>query len=107
MAETVVRARFAGRRRYEDWRDAAAPGQGAACGSAPPLLPRVQSQVFSAAELAGAAGFLVNPEDVEDIARGMQQMATDEAARARSIEAGYVSDPLESAPSIIGGLRAD
>ena len=51
--------------------------------------PFVTADRYGTAELAGPAGFLVNPEDVEDIARGMQQMATDEAARARSIEAGY------------------
>jgi glycosyltransferase involved in cell wall biosynthesis len=65
-----------------------------ACGT--PLLeamasgcPFVTADRYGTAEMAGPAGFLVNPEDVDDIARGMQQMATDETARASSIEAGY------------------
>jgi glycosyltransferase involved in cell wall biosynthesis len=51
--------------------------------------PFVTANRYGTAELAGPAGILVNPEDVDDIARGMRQMATDETAQARSIEAGY------------------
>jgi glycosyltransferase involved in cell wall biosynthesis len=51
--------------------------------------PFVTANRHGTAELAGRAGILVDPEDVDDIARGMRLLATDASAREKSIEAGY------------------
>lgn len=51
-------------------------------------VPVVTARGTGAAEVAGAAAVLVDPLDAADIAAGLVRAATDEALRARLIEAG-------------------
>lgn len=50
--------------------------------------PVVASNVSSLPEVVGEAAWTVNPENVFDIARGMREVLTDEALRARLVTAG-------------------
>lgn len=52
--------------------------------------PVLTSRSSSLPELVGAAGLLVDPEDVEAIAAGMAQLTEDEALRARLVAQGRV-----------------
>jgi glycosyltransferase involved in cell wall biosynthesis len=54
-----------------------------ACGT-----PVITSNVSSMPEVAGDAALLVDPLSVEDIARGIRRMATDESMRAELREKG-------------------
>lgn len=51
-------------------------------------VPVLTSNVSSMPEVAGGAAMLVNPLDVDDIARGLVQALTDTAWRAQAIVAG-------------------
>jgi len=65
-----------------------------ACPS-PPLeamssgCPVVTANRHGTKEIAGEAALLVNPEDMNDIARGMRKVVTDQELRQRLVEAGY------------------
>jgi len=59
------------------------PLEAMACGT-----PVVVSNVASLPEVVGDAGLLVDPEDVEDIARALGRVLTDEGLRRRMIERG-------------------
>jgi glycosyltransferase involved in cell wall biosynthesis len=50
--------------------------------------PIVTANRYGAAEVAGEAAMLVNPEDVESIADGMRRVVTDRGMRQQLIEAG-------------------
>jgi glycosyltransferase involved in cell wall biosynthesis len=54
-----------------------------ACGT-----PVLTSNVSSLAEVAGSAALLVNPRDIDDIARGLLTVLTEPALRERLISAG-------------------
>lgn len=51
--------------------------------------PFVTANRHGTAELAGDAGLLVDPEDVDSIASGMRRIATDVPFRERCVQAGY------------------
>jgi glycosyltransferase involved in cell wall biosynthesis len=53
-------------------------------------IPVVTSAVSSLPEVVGDAAMIVNPENVFDIARGIREVLTDDALRARLIQAGHV-----------------
>lgn len=50
--------------------------------------PVVTSNRYGTAEIAGDAAILVDPEDVDSIADGMEQVVTDEELRLRLVDAG-------------------
>jgi glycosyltransferase involved in cell wall biosynthesis len=60
------------------------PLEAMACGT-----PVVTSKVSSLPEVVGDAAVLVDPMSVEDIARGLEQVLTDETLRASLIEKGH------------------
>ncbi|MDP4710244.1 MAG: glycosyltransferase family 4 protein [Saprospiraceae bacterium] len=51
--------------------------------------PVISSRVSSMPEAAGPGALLVDPGSREELAAAMQQLLSDEALRARSVEAGY------------------
>lgn len=51
--------------------------------------PIVTSNRYGTRELAGEAGVLVDPEEVESIANGMRQVVMDKNLRRRLVEAGH------------------
>jgi glycosyltransferase involved in cell wall biosynthesis len=58
--------------------------------------PVVASGISALPEAVGDAAVLVNPENVFDIARGMREVLTDQALRARLIEKGKIHAALFS-----------
>ncbi len=56
-----------------------------ACGT-----PVLTSNVSSLVEIGGDAVLLVDPQNVDEIAHKLQKLLTDQALRAKLIEAGFV-----------------
>ena len=54
--------------------------------------PVITSDFSSTSEVAGGAGILVNPLDVDDISAAMKQVYSDEAFRKSLIEKGYARE---------------
>jgi glycosyltransferase involved in cell wall biosynthesis len=67
--------------------------------------PVLASACGASAEIAGAAAWLADPEDVADIARGIAALAADEALRLRLRTAGLQRARLFSVAAYAGRLR--